>query len=179
MEKQGTKDSAGTIRFERRLKTSLNDAWSWLTDSDKRGRWLAPGPMDLVEGGAVTLCFHHADLSPLPGKPPEKYKGMEKGHSFTGKMLKVDPPRLLSFTWEGGSEVTFELTPSGDAVLLTVTHRLLPTDPAVQASVLGGWHTHLEIAMAAMQGKTPPNFWVRHTELENEYGAMLVAGVLK
>lgn len=178
MEKKGTRDAAGTIRFERRLNTTMNEAWSWLTESDKRARWLAAGPMDLREGGAVTLHFQHSDLSPLPGKPPEKYKGMENGHSFTGKILKVDPPRLLSFTWEGNSEVTFELTPAGNAVLLTVTHQHLPTDPSVQASVLGGWHTHLEIAMAALQGKTPPNFWVRHTELEGEYGAMLANGTI-
>ncbi|HTR30940.1 MAG TPA: SRPBCC family protein [Puia sp.] len=165
----GTLIAPDTIRFQRRLNAPIAEIWAWLTESDKRGRWLAKGRMDLVEGGAVTLHFHHRDLSPLPGNPPEKYKSMEDGHSFTGKILKVDPPRLLSFTWEGDSEVTFELTETKGAVLLTVTHRRLPADPASRASVLGGWHTHLEIMIAAMHGRTPPNFWLLHTRLEEDY----------
>jgi uncharacterized protein YndB with AHSA1/START domain len=167
MEKKGTLLAPDTIRFERRLNASLEEVWAWLTESDKRGRWLAKGEMQLVTGGRVDLHFHHNDLSPLPGPPPGKYKDMDAGHHFTGKILEVDPPHLLSFTWEGGSEVTFVLTQSGDAVLLTVTHRLLPAD--AQASVLGGWHTHLDILMAVLRGQTPPNFWIRHAELEKEY----------
>jgi uncharacterized protein YndB with AHSA1/START domain len=177
MEKQGTQlipdkgtlVAPDTIRFQRRLNAQIEEVWAWLTESDKRGRWLAKGEMQLVEGGTVNLHFHHRDLSPLPGNPPEKYEFMEGGHSFTGKIVKVDPPRLLSFTWEGGSEVTFELTQSGDSVLLTLTHRLLPTDPEARASVFGGWHTHLEIMIAAMQGRTPPNFWLLQMRLEQDY----------
>ena len=125
--------------------------------------------MQLYEGGEVDLHFHHADLSPLPGAPPEKYKAMENGHSFKGKVLQVQPPRMLSFTWDGGSEITFELARSGAAVLMTLTHRKLPTDAESRVSVLGGWHAHLEIMIAAMQGETPPNFWLLHTHFEHNY----------
>jgi uncharacterized protein YndB with AHSA1/START domain len=173
MENQGSLVEPGAIRFERRLMASLQEVWAYLTESDLRGKWLATGEMQLVRGGAVDLHFRHSDLSPLPGTPPGKYKDMSAGHSFTGTILRIDPPRLLSFTWDGGSEVTFELAESGDAVLLSVTHRLLPTDIESQASVLAGWHTHLGILMAVLRGETPPNFWVRHTELEKEYAAAL------
>lgn len=171
MEKKGTLLAPDTIRFERRLNAPLEEVWAWLTVSDKRGRWLAKGEMQLVPGGTVDLHFLHSDLSPLPGDPPGKYGDMAAGHHFTGKILAVNPPRLLSFTWEGGSEVTFELTQAGDAVLLILTHRLLPAE--AQASVLGGWHTHLDIMIAAMQGQTPPNFWLLHTRLEQDYAAAI------
>jgi uncharacterized protein YndB with AHSA1/START domain len=169
MEKKGTRTAPDTIRFERRLNAPPEEIWAWLTESDKRGQWLAKGEMQLIPGGTVDLHFNHRDLSPVPGRPPEKYKDMADGHHFTGKILRVDPPRLLSFTWDGGSEVTFDLAASGDGTLLTLTHCLLPTDAESQASVLGGWHTHLDILLAVLAGQTPLNFWTRHMQLEKEY----------
>jgi len=179
METQGTIPGPGVIRFERRLRCSLPEAWAWITESDKRGQWLATGEMELIEGGSVSLHFRHNDLSPLPGTAPDKYKDLANGHSFTGTILRINPPHLLSFTWEGGSEVTFELTGLSDVVLLTLTHRGLPSDIESQASVLAGWHAHLEIFMAALQGQIPPNFWTLHSRLEQEYAAAPVIVVNK
>ena len=173
MEKQGTVPAPGVIRFERRLHCSVLEAWAWLTESEKRGQWLATGEMELVEGGKVNLHFRHNDLSPIPGAPPDKHKNMADGHSFTGTVLRIDPPHLLSFTWDGGSEVIFELQPIAGIVILTLTHRLLPADKDAQTSVLGGWHTHLEILLHRIDRRTPPNFWSRHTQLEREYAAKL------
>lgn len=158
-----------TLRFERRLRGPIGRVWAYLTESEKRGKWLAKGEMQLVEGGRFDLQFLHTDLSPEAGGPPAKYKEMEGGHSFTGTVLRVDAPRLLSFTWEGGSEVTFELEDSGDEVLLIVTHRKLPADPEARVGVLGGWHTHLDILIANLRGETPPNFWKRFGQLEETY----------
>jgi uncharacterized protein YndB with AHSA1/START domain len=171
MKNKGAIIAPGTVRFERRFNAPVYEMWSWLTESEKRGKWLAKGEMELFEGGMVNLQFLHSELSPLPGGPPEKYKAMESGHAFTGKMLKIDPPHLLSFTWDGGSEVTFELKASGKDTLLTITHRLLPTDKDARSSVLGGWHTHLDILAARLRGEIPPNFWALHTALESDYAA--------
>jgi len=173
MEKHGVMIAADTIRFERRLKGSLEKVWSFLTESDKRGKWLATGEMELFEGGKVHLQFFHQDLSPLAGSPPEKYKNMASGHHFTGTVLRIDPPRLLSFTWEDQSEVTFELTEEGDTVLLTVNHRKLSVNKDVRISVAGGWHTHLDILIAVLEGATPPNFWNAHTRMEEYYATIL------
>jgi uncharacterized protein YndB with AHSA1/START domain len=172
MESNGKILEPGVLQFRRLLNGSPEKVWAYLTESEKRGKWLATGEMDLREGGAVTLNFLHRDLSPIPGPPPEKYRDMESGTGFTGKILKVDPPRLLSFTWEGTSEVTFELEPLDNKVLLTLTHRLLPTDKDTLTGVSGGWHTHLDILIANLQGKTPPNFWRLFCELEERYSAI-------
>jgi len=162
----------GVLQFQRLLTGPLEKVWAYLTESEKRGKWLATGEMELREGGSVTLNFLHKDLSPIPGPPPEKYRDMESGKGFTGKILKIDPPRLLSFTWEGTSEVTFELEKKEDKVLLTLTHRKLPTDKGTLIGVSGGWHTHLDILIADLRGETRPNFWQRFTGLEERYAAI-------
>ncbi|ACK51082.1 hypothetical protein Msil_2143 [Methylocella silvestris BL2] len=71
-----------------------------------------------------------------------------------------DPPRKLVIAWDGGCEVSFELTPQGEEVLLTVIHRRLP-DRAMLLKVAAGWHTHLDILVARANGAEPATFWDR------------------
>jgi len=173
MESLGKMIAPDTLRFERVLRGPIDRVWAYLTESEKRGKWLAKGEMELVKGGKVTLNFLHSELSPEPGSPPEKYKAMENGHSFTGTVLRVEAPKLLSFTWEGGTYVTFELEETGDEVLMIVTHRKLPVTAGASISVLGGWHTHLHILQANLEGRTPPNFWTLDSQMEERYGNRL------
>ena len=173
MENQGVFIAPGTIRFERKLNGSIEKVWSYLTESDKRGKWLAKGEMEMFEGGKVNLHFFHQDLSPIAGSPPEKYKDMASGHRFTGRVLKINPPYLLSFTWEDQSEVTFELEEAGNAVLLILTHRKLAENKDVQVSVAGGWHTHLDILIASLREEIPPNFWSTHAKMEEFYSTII------
>jgi uncharacterized protein YndB with AHSA1/START domain len=173
MEKQGVLMDQDTIRFERKLNGSLEKVWSYLTESDKRGKWLATGEMDLFEGGNVNLYFLHKALSPIAGSPPEKYKHIESGSGFTGKILQIDPPHLLSFTWQDHSEVTFELEETGDSVLLILTHRKLSDKKQARLGMAGGWHTHLDILIACLQGDIPPNFWSTHARMEELYASIV------
>jgi uncharacterized protein YndB with AHSA1/START domain len=173
MEKQGILMARDAIRFERSLNGSLEKVWSYVTESDKRGKWLATGEMELFEGGQVNLHFLHKELSPISGPPPEKYKALECGQHVKGKVLKINPPYLLSFTWDGDSEVTIELVEAENKVLLTLTHRKLPDSKEVLISVAGGWHTHLDILADCLQGKSSPNFWVTHTKLEELYSTLI------
>jgi uncharacterized protein YndB with AHSA1/START domain len=133
------------IRFERLLPGPIETVWAYLTDSRKRGEWFASGPMELRVGGKVSLRFKHSELSPLQAPPPERFRKMdEEGHSAEETITEFDPPRRLAFTWDGTSEVVFELAPRGDKVLLTLTHRKLPND-AERIGTAGGWHCHLTI----------------------------------
>jgi uncharacterized protein YndB with AHSA1/START domain len=169
MEKQGMMTAPGTIRFERLLNGSLEKVWSYLTESDKRGKWLATGEMELFEGGKVDLHYLHSQLSPIAGSPPGKYKHLASGHHFTGNVLKVNPPYFLSFTWADQSEVSFELKETGNAVLLIVTHRKLDDNKEIRVGLASGWHTHLDILIACLDGEIPPNFWSTHTRMEELY----------
>jgi uncharacterized protein YndB with AHSA1/START domain len=84
------------------------------------------------------------------------------------RITEVDPPRKLSFAWNGSGDVTFELTPQGDEVLLTVIHRRLP-DRASILMVGAGWHRHLDILVDRARGMEPEPFWDGWSRLRKEY----------
>lgn len=173
MDDFGVIPEPGTVRFERLLPGPIERVWAYLTESDKRGTWLASGEMELRVGGRVALHFCHADLSPVKEPTPERYKRYEDGDGLYGRITRCDPPRLLSYTWgedqEASSEVSFELSPRGDEVLLVLTHRRLGDAPATLMSVGSGWHTHLGILTDRMQGIEPRPFWSAHMRWETEY----------
>lgn len=177
MNKYGTFTEPGTIRFERLLPGPIERVWAYLTESAKKAKWLAAGDVEPRVGGKVELTFKHSDLSETDDSIPEKYKYMEGGTYFEGRVTEWDPPRLLSYTWgeETGeeSEVTFELEAKGDKVLLTLTHRHLGDDPETLIGVASGWHTHLGILVDRLSGKEPKGFWTVHNKMELDYGQRL------
>jgi uncharacterized protein YndB with AHSA1/START domain len=169
----GTLLERGVVRFERLLPGPIERVWAYLTEPEKRARWLAGGEMELRVGGRVELCFRHADLSPVAAPTPERFAESADGSSVPGTVTACDPPRRLAFTWgEGGdrwSEVTFELEAVHEGVRLVVTHRRLGDEPAVWANVAGGWHTHLAILEDRLQGRVPQPFFPAFTPIEAAY----------
>jgi uncharacterized protein YndB with AHSA1/START domain len=172
MNDYGTLTEAGTVRFERLLPGPIERVWAYLTESEKRGTWLASGEMELHTGGRVELFFRHKDLSPQTAATPERFREMEEGATIHGRVTACEKPRLLAFTWNEGprgfSEVTFTLSPRGADVLLVVTHRGL-ADRGMAVNVSGGWHTHLGILADALSGRVPSPFWSTYTKLEADY----------
>jgi uncharacterized protein YndB with AHSA1/START domain len=171
-EAPGTSTAPGTVRLERLLPGPVERVWAYLTESEKRGRWLAPGVMELRPGGRVELRFRHADLS-AEQELPEKYAEYAAGHVMHGTVLACEPPRLLSYSWGDGeedSEVTFELSPRGDEVLLVVTQRKLRSREDM-VSVAAGWDAHVGILIDVLAARAPRGFWSTHGRLEAEYAA--------
>lgn len=168
----------GEVRFERLLPGPIERVWAYLTESEKRGRWLASGEMELRVGGRVEHVFRNSDLAGRDDPPPEKYRDFVEAR-MEGRIVVCEPPRLLSYTWPEAeapdSEVTFELTPRGDGVQLVLTHRRLASRDDM-ISVAGGWHTHLGILAARLEGRDPAAFWPTHMKLEAEYEKMIPAG---
>lgn len=157
------------VRFERLLPGPIETVWEFLTDSKKRGEWLASGPMDLKVGGKARFTFRHAELSPHKAPAPAKYEDVDaKPPTSEHVITRVEAPYLLAFTWPPDSEVTFELKEQGSKVLLTVTHRGL-ADRSEMVMVSGGWHTHLDILVERANGRTPPAFWTAFGDIEAEY----------
>jgi uncharacterized protein YndB with AHSA1/START domain len=171
MSEFGVVPEARTVCIRRVLPGPIERVWAYLTESEKRGRWLASGPMELHVGGRVELNFRNAELTPHAEPTPEKYKGRGECASVHGRITRCDAPRLLSYTWggpSGESEVTFELTPQGEDVMLVLTHRRLGNRGAM-VSVAGGWHTHLGILLDQLEGREPRPFWSTFEPLEAEY----------
>jgi uncharacterized protein YndB with AHSA1/START domain len=171
----GSVTGPDSVQLEIDLPGPVERVWEYLTDSEKRGKWLATGPMELREGGRVELRWNHADLS-VEKDPPEECRKYE-GHISRGKVLRCEPPRLLVFTWgdspedasgESDSVVTFELTSRGDRVLFSIIHsRLGSRDKMV--SVSGGWHAHASILLDRLAGRETRGFWTTFVRLEEEY----------
>ena len=170
MSEYGVVTEPGTVRMERLLPGSIERVWAYLTESEKRAKWLAGGDMEMRVGGRVELKFLHANLS-AEKTPPERYKKMAGGHTSQGRVTRCDPPRVLGITWGDGaaeSEVVFELSEQGKDVLLVLTHRRLASR-ADMVGVSGGWHAHLGILTDVLEGVAPRPFWTTHAQVAAEY----------
>jgi len=160
-----------TLQIQRLLPGPVDRVWAYLTQSDLRRQWMASGAMELKVGAPFALTWRNSDLSDPPGQRPE---GFSESHSMESVILELDPGRKLVFTWNRG-EVSFELAPAGDKVLLTVTHRRVP-DHASLLNVSAGWHAHLDVLVARISGKTLATpFWDTWTGLKAEYTRRLPA----
>lgn len=169
MNTYGTLIAPDTIRFERLLPGPIERVWAYLTEPEKRAKWLATGPMALHVGGAVELTWLHTTLDAEPSTPPEKYA---KGHTMKATVTRCEPPRLLGYTWgaraDALSEVVFELSERGQDVLLVLTHQRLPNANDL-LGVSGGWHAHLDVLVEHLNGRKAPGFWDTYALLNTEY----------
>ena len=173
MNAYGVMLESGAVRFERLLPGPVERVWSYLTESEKRGQWLASGVFDLRAGGHTEMLFKHSQIT--DEAPPEAYREVhENGVRSTGTITRYEPPRIIAFTWGGGnepeSEVEFELEPKDDKVLLVLTHRKLASKVEM-TSVSGGWHMHLGLLEDALSGAPRRGFWSRFAALDAEYAA--------
>lgn len=165
-----------TIRFERLLPGPIERVWAYLTESEKRAKWLASGAMDLRVGGETELFWLHKNLDTVHDEAPERYA---EGHKMKAKITRCEPPHVLGFSWgaraEALSEVVFELSKQGKDVLLVLTHHRLPNQKDL-LGVSGGWHTHLDVLVEHLNGRTAPAFWARSAALDAEYADRLREG---
>jgi len=155
-----------TIRFERVLDAPVETVWRYLTDAELRGQWFAAGELEQREGGKLELVFDHDNLSEDDLPYPERYAAHKCAHAEE-RVVTIDPPRLLAFTWDGGKEgvATFELFPEGDRTRLVLTHSGI-SGPAGLANFGGGWHAHLAVLQAKLAGGSVRDFWKLHAESE-------------
>jgi uncharacterized protein YndB with AHSA1/START domain len=174
MNEYGTVLESGAVRFERILPGPVERVWAYLTQSDKRGTWLASGEIEPRVGGRAQLLFRHSDFTSEPA--PENFREMnETGWPSEGTVTRWEPLQALGMTWPGEgtavSEVTFELLPEGGKVRLVVTHRKLASR-AEMVDVSGGWHLHLDILEDQLAGRALRGFWSRLGPIEAEYAAL-------
>ena len=154
-----------TLQMERLLPGPIERVWAYLTKSDLRRQWLAAGRMELKVGAPFEFIWRNDELTDPPGELPEGFSGE---HRMKSRITEVDPPRRLSFTWEGSGDVSIELTPEGKSVLLTLVHRRVP-DRKMLLAVGPGWHMHLDLLVARASGKEPSPFWEGWARLRSEY----------
>lgn len=163
-----------SIRVERLLPGPIERVWAFLTESDKRRKWLAAGNVDLRPQGKIEHNFRNADLSDEDDKPSQE-QAAHGDPRIVGSIVACEPPRLLSYLWGEGEddpEVTFELEPQGDKVRLVLTQRRTPAR-RMKLSMAAGWHTHLAILEDVLAERKPASFWSTYTRLEKEYDRLI------
>ncbi|WP_119303673.1 SRPBCC family protein [Dongia deserti] len=167
----GVLTEADTLEIRRLLPGPIERVWTYLTESELRRQWLAAGHMELKVGAPVAFVWRNDELTDPPGQRPA---GFGDEHRMQSRITELDPPRKLAIVWEGSGDVSFELEPKGDKVLLTVIHRRLPN----RVSLLNhgaGWHMHLDLLVARVSGVEPAPFWDGFSRLLQEYDRRLPA----
>ena len=94
------------VRFERRLAHPIEKVWRAVSEPEELRQWFPDGgvEIDLTVGGKVRFAA----------------EGWDDDNELVpreGTVTRLDPPRLLEFTW-GDDPVRFELTPEGDGCVL-------------------------------------------------------------
>lgn len=113
------------------IETTPEKLWHALTDGDFTERY----------------WFGHRVSSDW--KVGSAYRFAKQGEpTVEGKVLELDPPRRLAYSWEPCSaeakkerisRVTFEIEQRGNAVRLTVTHDNLDPAGKTLRDISGGW----------------------------------------
>lgn len=124
------------IALERRVEHAPQAVWAMLTEPEQLAEWLAPGALELRQGGRVRLDFG------------------ESGATIDSTVRALETGRVLEYSWSSGDDplrpLHWELLPEGNGTLVRLTLKL-PTgeDPAKAAA---GWDAHLEMLLAALEG---------------------------
>ena len=162
-----------TLTIQRLLPGPIERVWSYLTDSDLRRQWFAAGKMEMKVGAPFELVWRNDELSAKPSKQPRPAdKGEESRMQST--ITELNPPHKLAFTFGDYGNVSMELETKGAKVLLTLIHRRIP-NRSVLLGVSSGWHMHLDVLVASLNGEKAEPFWDGWRRLKDEYDQRLPA----
>jgi uncharacterized protein YndB with AHSA1/START domain len=155
------KTAPDTIRLERLLDAPAETVWRYLTQAELRSQWFMGGT-DATPGGEFDLLVDHDNLSDDEVPYPEGYAA-SKGMTWTEKVIRFDPPRLLETTFQGGKNgrVTFELFPENGKTRLVLTHSGI-VSPVGAQDFGSGWNSHLTVLEERLAGRSVRNFWELH-----------------
>ena len=165
LEAYGVLTEPDTLTIQRLLPGSVERVWEYLTQSELRRQWLAAGEMALAVGAPFEFTWRNDELTDPPGQRPD---GIGEENRLQCRITDLDPPRKLAITWGSTGGVTFTLKPIGTQTLLTVTHHRVP-ERSTLLSISAGWHTHLDILAARMEGTEPEPFWDQVNRLKQDY----------
>lgn len=125
-----------TARLELELDGCAADVWSYLTQPDRLPQWLAPGRIELEQGGAARLDFQ------------------DSGIVIDSRVTRCQAPRSLAYSWSSPGEpqrpVRWSLAASEAGTRLTLELEIPEGEDMARAAA--GWAAHLEMLAAAMAG---------------------------
>jgi uncharacterized protein YndB with AHSA1/START domain len=150
-----------TLRYERRLAHPREAVWKAITDPKELALWLnTKAVIDARPGGAI-------DFISVPA-----------GFHTTGRILTWDPPHVFEHEWhiephprlpngEFHSVIRWELVEDAGSTLLTVAHRRLTKDTALDFAP--GVHAFLDRLAAHLDHKVLPDWMERYAAVKGFY----------
>ena len=157
------RSASDAIRLERTLDAPVDKVWRYLTEAELRREWFMGGT-DARADGEFELLVDHDNLSDDEVPYPESYAA-SKGATWSEKVIRFEPPRLLTTTFQGGKNgtVTYELFAEGDRTRLVLTHSGITSGTGAQ-DFGSGWNSHLTVLQEKLAGRSVPNFWALHAK---------------
>jgi uncharacterized protein YndB with AHSA1/START domain len=125
-----------TAVMEREVDVPIDAVWEMLSKESERVKWLAPGIIDLKQGGRARLDFKDSYVM------------------VDSEVVACEAPRLLAFSWSAVDELMrpnrflLKGTDSGCKIHLEVS---IPEDEVVARSC-AGWEAHLTMMQTALAG---------------------------
>ncbi|MEK8206804.1 SRPBCC family protein [Paenibacillus sp. FSL R5-0636] len=127
-------DQHYAARFERQLKHSASEIWSYLTENEKLALWFSELRIeDLREGGLIKF-------------------DMQNGTFVDMEITALQHQSVFEFTW-AEDLVRFELYPNSGGCLLVLNETLQTLTPHTPRD-LAGWHVCLEVIQHLLEGTT-------------------------
>lgn len=127
-------DNGYTARFERHLKHSVEEVWSFLTENEKLAKWFSELRIeDLREGGIIQF-------------------DMQNGTFEEMKIIELKEFSVLEYTW-AEDRVRFELYPEPEGCLLILQEKINKLTNHTPVD-LAGWHVCLDVIHALLEGRT-------------------------
>ncbi|OMD34010.1 SRPBCC family protein [Paenibacillus odorifer] len=128
------KDQHYVARFERQLKHSATEIWSYLTENEKLALWFSELKIeDLRESGLIKF-------------------DMQNGTFVDMEITVLQHQSIFEFTW-AEDLVRFELYPNSEGCLLVLNETLQTLTPHTPRD-LAGWHVCLEVIQHLLEGTT-------------------------
>lgn len=123
-----------TVTYQRHLKHSVEEVWSYLTYNDKLSKWFSELRVDeLREGGVIKFDMGDGTFEEMT-------------------ILELKMNSVLEYTW-GEDIVRFELSEETNGCLLVLIEKIhIITDHTPRD--LAGWHVCLDVIAALLDGKT-------------------------
>lgn len=122
--------------FQLTLDNHVEEVWAAITEPQWLARWLAPGDIELREGGAARLDFG------------------ESGAVIDSRVTACAPQRLLEYSWSTPGEpsrpLRWSLEPIGPTTVLTLRVTVPAREDAARAAA--GFAAHLEMLQTALIG---------------------------
>lgn len=133
-------DGSPRLTFDRWLEHPPERIWAALTENDQLRQWFAATVEGEWQPGAA-ITMH---------SPDGAYE------SAAGQVSKVEPGRLLEFTW-GSERLRFEIWDFGGSCRLLFVDELEPgTEPASARDVASAWHASLDQLSLLLEGRPEP-----------------------